>query len=103
MRRFRSKTRDIETDIARVMPIFDAIRAAARDAEKELQGIQARLNMKPGLALVGGPDDMAGDEADDPATRAERRSRYLRRELAALQRIQTLLSGIVRPQTEFET
>ena len=100
MRRFRSKTRDIETDIARVMPIFDAIRAAARDAEKELQGIQVRLNMNPGLARVCAPDDVAGHEADDRATRGHRRSRYLRRELAALQRVQTLLSGIVRPQTE---
>ena len=81
---FRSRERDIDSDIARVKPVFDAVQAALREAEKELQGLRPRLT------------DVGEDEA---ATRGKSRARYLGEEVDALQKVKQLLDGIVKPET----
>lgn len=78
--KFRSRERDIETDVARVAPIFDEVETALRDAESELSGLGTRL---------GDQDDIRGKS----------RIRYLTEDAAALRRVKLLLNGILRPET----
>ena len=110
--RFRSKERDIETDIERVLPIRDAAMAALRDAEKEHAGLQKRIaDAGAGAAFLFG--DGLESEADiDPANKArledvegilvrgQIRNRYLERQIAALHEIKTMLDSIAKPETD---
>ena len=78
--KFRSRERDIETDIARVAPIYDEVETALRDAENELTGLGARLS-------------------DQDDVRGKSRVRYLTEDAAALRRVKLLLNEVLRPET----
>jgi hypothetical protein len=75
---FRSKERDIETDMQRVAPIANAVQKALREAEHELQGLNARV-------------------ASEDSIRGKSRVRYISDEIAALRQVQALLDGIESP------
>lgn len=109
--RFRSKERDIETDVGRVLPIRDAVEAAIREAETEHKGLKARLEEASVRAAFLFGDGLESDVDNDPAgavrlktaegflVRAQMRDRYLARQIAALREVKSMLDAIVTPET----
>jgi hypothetical protein len=109
---FRSKERDIATDIERVLPIRDAVERAIRDSRRELTGLQERLAQASSSAafLVGDTieSETAGNsvaearlrESEQVLVRGQMRERYLTQQLTALENMRTILQGIVQPQTK---
>jgi hypothetical protein len=109
---FRSKERDIATDIERVLPIRDAVERALRDSRRELIGLQERLAQASSSAAFLFGDTIEGDTAGNSAAearlqeseqilvRGQMRERYLSRQLAALEDVRVILQGIVQPQTK---
>ena len=88
--RFRSKERDIGTDISRVTPIHDLAQSALREAKKELGGLQARLPT---------PENETAHEEAGLSQRGRNRTRYLEAEIAALRQVKSLLDGVLQPET----
>jgi hypothetical protein len=109
---FRSKERDIQTDIDRVLPIRDAVERAIRDSRRELQGLQERLAQASSSAAFLFGDTIEGETAGNSAAearlreseqvlvRGQMRERYLTRQLTALESMRTILQEIVQPQTK---
>jgi hypothetical protein len=102
--RFRSAQRDRGTDQERKLSIHQAIRAAIVSAERELSGLQARLdNARQSAASLLGNDFDGSDrephhEAELTAVEgrllaAEGRIRQLTGHLAALRRIEAFANG----------
>lgn len=109
---FRSKERDIATDIDRVLPIRDAVERAIRDGTRELAGLQQRLAQASSSAAFLFGDTIEGEMGGDSAAearlkeseqvlvRGQMRERYLTRQLAALENVRAILQDIVQPQTK---
>ena len=110
--RFRSKERDIETDIGRVLPIRDAVQAALRESEEEHAGLQSRLKDASARAAFLFGNGLESEADDDPANRerlkeaegfvvrGQLRNRYLERQLTALREVKAILDTIVKPETD---
>ena len=106
---FRSRERDNATDIARIGPILDAVRAAGRAAEAELGGLKARLaDVGARAAFLVGPDlesealaDPANktrlDEMESEMKRGGMRRRYLERQVRILGEVAGVLSAVTGP------
>jgi hypothetical protein len=109
---FRSRERDIQTDVDRVLPIRDAIERALRDSRSELEGLKARLAQASTSAAFLFGDTMEGDTRGDSVAearlkeneavlvRGQMRERYLARQITALESVRTILQDIVQPQTK---
>jgi hypothetical protein len=109
---FRSKERDIATDVDRVLPIRDAVERAIRDSRRELTGLQERLAQASSSAAFLFGDTIEGEtagnsiaearlrESEQVLVRGQMRERYLTQQLAALEKVRTLLEEIVQPQTK---
>lgn len=110
--RFRSKERDIDTDIARVLPIRDAVEAALREAEVEHGGLKARLEEASARAAFLFGNGLESEVENDPAgaarlkeaegflVRGQTRDRYLKRQVAALRDVKAILDTIAKPETD---
>jgi hypothetical protein len=107
--RFRSPQRDRGTDQGRRLSIHQAIRAAIVSAERELRGLQARLdNARQSAASLLGNDFDGGDRephheaeltaAEGRLLAAEGRIRQLTDHLAALRRIEVFVNGELTSQ-----
>lgn len=108
--RFRSKKRDIETDVSRVLPIRDSVAAALRESERELGQLSRRLKDATTQAafLFGNEvESEAGDpvaearlkEAEAFLVRGQHRANYLERQVTILREISANLERIVSPVT----
>lgn len=109
--RFRSKRRDIETDVARLLPILNSAQTAVREAESELGGLIVRLRESRDNAafLVG--TGMESEADTDPRLKARLddieaflargglRKGYLTRQVAILRQVVAILTATVRPDT----
>ena len=110
--RFRSRERDIETDVGRVLPIRDAVEAALREAEAEHAGLRARLADASARAAFLFGDGLESEADGDPVrreqlktdegfvVRGQRRHRYLDRQIGGLREMKAILETIVNPETD---
>jgi len=109
--RFRSKKRDIETDVSRVLPIRDSVAAALRESERELSQLTKRLkdaNTQAAFLFGNELESEVGDDAAKEArlkeaeaflVRGQHRANYLERQVAILREISANLERIVSPVT----
>jgi hypothetical protein len=109
--RFRSKKRDIETDISRVLPIRDSVAAALRESERELTQLTRRLKEANTQAAFLFGNELESDTGNDPdkearlkeaeafLVRGQRRASYLERQVVILREIAANIERIVTPVT----
>jgi hypothetical protein len=108
---FRSPKRDVATDITRLSPILNSVKQAARDAERELAGLRARLQESRDRAGFLFGDDVASQADGNPRdkatlkdlegflSRGSIRLRYLERQVAAFAAISAILDETIKPTT----
>jgi hypothetical protein len=107
--RFRSRARDEQTDIARLIPVRAAIDKALAEAEREFNGLKARLEDARVRAAF-----MMGDDLEDAALQrdsvplreiedffliAERRLRGLDHQIATFRKLRDMIDGISIPES----
>jgi hypothetical protein len=108
---FRSKRRDIATDVARLTPILDTVQVAVREAESELGGLRLRLEESGDRAAFLFGDGMESEADADPRDKAALkelegflarggiRRRYLERQVATFREIIAVLTAAINPRT----
>src|SRR5579872_1161024 len=104
--RFRDKSRDIETDLRRVLPLRQALAKALEDAEKERRGLSGRVEDARVTAAFLFGDEVHSEAGEDGVaaeqlgrvervlSRGEVRLHRLDRQIAALSRIGHLLDSM---------
>ena len=109
--RFRSKKRDIETDVSRVLPIRDSVAAALRESESELNQLSRRLKDATTQAAFLFGNELESEVGNDAAkearlreaeaflVRGQHRANYLERQVVILREIAGNLERIVSPVT----
>ncbi|MFC7397626.1 hypothetical protein ACFQU1_10520 [Chelatococcus sp. GCM10030263] len=106
--RFRSRARDEQTDVARLVPVRAAIEKALAEAEREFNGLKTRLeDARVRAALMMGNDlEDAALQRDSVPLReiedffliAERRLRGLDDQIATFRKLRDMVDGIGRPE-----
>jgi len=107
--RFRSKARDIDTDVGRMTPVRLAVERALNDANREASGLRERLEQARSSAAFLYGDDLTSDTAGDPklhgklaeaeelVVRAQIRLQYLERQIDMLKSISEIVDRVVSP------
>ena len=108
---FRSRRRDTETDVARLVPLLNSVQRAVREAESELSGLIARLRDSGDRAAFLFGTGMESEADSDPKSKAMlkdleaflarggARRRYLQRQVAAFRQVVAILDDVVKPNT----